>query len=97
MEQYITGAYTSVLGRVTKGKGGEGNSVRKHSERLRRSGYDEKARAGTTMKTLLSRLLKLGSIYFTSSERVGEWSNVYSPELLTDMMVLYECLDYSAK
>lgn len=64
---------------------------------LREPGYDEKARAGNRMRTLLSHLLKLGSIYFTSSERVREWSYVYSPERLTAMMVLYEFLDYSAK
>lgn len=70
MEQYITGAYTSILWRVTIGKGVEGNSVRKHGERLRQPEYDEKARAGTRIRTRLSHLLKLGSIYFTSSERM---------------------------
>lgn len=95
MEQYITGAYTSILGRVTKEEK-EGKEIVSEST-VREPGYDEKARAGTKMRTLLSLLKKLGSIYFTTSEIVKEWSNVYSPECLTGMVILYVCLDNSTK
>lgn len=44
------------------------NSVQKHGERLRKPKYYVKARAATGIKILIAYLLKLGSIYFTSTD-----------------------------